>query len=83
MQTMLITQNYNLLTTWKSRISNPMGKDKIRQILITLFLVNLGAYLGYGATQFYNGIGVGSMYWAVGAMIIGVGLSLYGSISSK
>ena len=80
---MLITQNYNLLTTWKSRISNPMGKDKIRQILITLFLVNLGAYLGYGATQFYNGIGVGSMYWAVGAMIIGVGLSLYGSISSK
>ena len=83
MQTMLITQNYNLLTTCKSRISNPMGKDKIRQILITLFLVNLGAYLGYGATQFYNGIGVGSMYWAVGAMIIGVGLSLYGSISSK
>ena len=80
---MLITQSYNLLTTWKSRISNPMGKDKIRQILITLFLVNLGAYLGHGATQFYNGIGVGSMYWAVGAMIIGVGLSLYGSISSK
>ena len=80
---MLITQNYNLLTTWKSRISHPMGKDKKRQILITLFLVNLGAYLGYGATQFYNGIGVGSIYWAVGAMIIGVGLSLYGSISSK
>ena len=80
---MLITQNYNLLTTWKSRISNPMGKDKIRQILITLFLVNLGAYLGYGATQFYNGIGVDSMYWAAGAMIIGVGLSLYVLISEK
>ena len=53
------------------------------KIIITFFLVNLGAYLGYGATQFYNGIGVDSMYWAVGAMIIGVGLSLYGSISEK
>ncbi len=60
-----------------------MGKDKKRQILIALFLVNLGAYLGYGATQFYNGSGVDSMYWAVGAMIIGVGLSLYGLINSK
>ena len=80
---MLITQNYNLLTTWKSRISHPLGKDKKRQILIAFFLVNLGAYLGYGATQFYNGIGVDSMYWAVGAMIIGVGLSLSGSISEK
>ena len=60
-----------------------MGKDKKLQILITLFLVNLGAYLCYGATQFYNGLGVDSMYWAVGAMIIGVGLSLYGSISEK
>ena len=45
--------------------------------------MNLGVYLGFGATQFYNGIGVDSMYWAVGAMIIGVGLSLYGSISEK
>ena len=80
---MLITQNYNLLITWKIRISHAMGKDKKRQILIRLFLVNLGAYLGYGATQFYNGIGVDSMYWAVGAMIIGVGLSLYSSISEK
>ncbi len=80
---MLITQNYNLLTTWKSRINCPLGKDKKYKILITFFLVNLGAYLGYGATQFYNGIGVDSMYWAVGAMIIGVGLSLYGSISEK
>ena len=80
---MLITQNYNLLTTWKSRINRHLGKDKKRQAFITLFLVNLGAYLGYGATQFYNGIGVDSMYWAVGAMIIGVGLSLYGSISEK
>ena len=80
---MLITQNYNLLITWKIRISHAMRKDKKHQILITLFLVNLGAYLGYGATQFYNGIGVDSMYWAVGAMIIGVGLSLYGSISEK
>jgi len=83
MQTMLITQNYNLLTIWKIRISHPVGKDKKRQAFITLFLVNLGVYLGYGATQFYNGIGVDSMYWAVGAMIIGVGLSLYGSISEK
>ena len=80
---MLIMQNYNSLTTLKSRISHPLGKDKKPQILIALFLVNLGAYLGYGATQFYNGIGVDSMYWAVGAMIIGVGLSLYGSISEK
>ena len=80
---MLITQNYNLLATWKNRISHALGKDKKRQILIALFLVNLGTYLGYGATQFYNGIGVDSMYWAVGAMIIGVGLSLYGSISEK
>ena len=77
---MLITQNYNLLTTWKSRINCPLGKDKKYKILITFFLVNLGAYLGYGATQFYNGIGVDSMYWAVGAMIIGVGLSLYLSL---
>ena len=80
---MLITQNYNLLTTWKSMINRPLGKDKKFKILITFFLVNLGAYLGYGATQFYNGTGVDSMYWAVGAMIIGVGLSLYGSISEK
>ena len=80
---MLITQNYNLLTTWKSRINCPLGKDKKYKILITFFLVSLGAYLGFGATQFYNGIGVDSMYWAVGAMIIGVGLSLYGSISEK
>ena len=79
---MLITQNYNLLTTWKKELSCPLGKDKKHKILIT-FLVNLGAYLGYGATQFYNGIGVDSMYWAVGAMIIGVGLSLSGSISEK
>ena len=49
---MLITQNYNLLTTWKSRINCPLGKDKKYKILITFFLVNLGAYLGYGATQF-------------------------------
>lgn len=49
---MLITQNYNLLTTWKSRINYPLGKDKKYKILITFFLVNLGAYLGYGATQF-------------------------------
>ena len=83
MQTMLITQNYNLLTTWKSRINCPLGKDKKYKILITFFLVNLSAYLGYGATQFCNGIGVDSMYLAVGAMIIGVGLSLYGSISEK
>ena len=80
---MLITQNYNLLTTWKSRINCLLGKDKKYKILIIFFLVNLVAYLGYGATQFYNGIGVDSMYWAVGAMIIGVGLSLYGSISEK
>ena len=80
---MLITQNYNLLTTWMSRINRSLGKDKKYKILITFFLVNLGVYLGYGATQFYNGIGVDSMYWAVGAMIIGVGLSLYGSISEK
>ena len=80
---MLITQNYNLQTTWKSRIRLPVGKDKKHNILIALFLVNLGVYLGFGATQFYNGIGVDSMYWAVGAMIIGVGLSLYGSISEK
>ena len=80
---MLITQNYNLLTTWKSMINRPLGKDKKFKILITFFLVNLGAYLGYGATQFYNGIGVDSMYWAVGALFIGVGLSLYGSISEK
>ena len=59
---MLITQNYNLLTTWKSRINRPLGKDKKYKILITFFLVNLGVYLGYGATQFYNGIGVDSMY---------------------
>ena len=80
---MLITQNYNLLTTWKSRINCPLEKDKKYKILITFFLVNLDAYLGYGATQVYNGIGVDSMYWAVCAMIIGVGLSLYGSISEK
>ena len=72
MQTMLITQNYNLLTTWKSRINRPLGKDKKYKILITFFLVNLGAYLGYGATQFYNGVDVDSMYCAVGAIIIGV-----------
>ena len=70
MQTMLITQNYNLLITWKSRIKCPLGKDKKYKILITFFLVNLGAGLGYGATQFYNGIGVDSMYWAVGAMTV-------------
>ena len=80
---MLITQNYNLPTTWKVRISRALGKDKKHKILIGFFLVNLGAYLGYGATQFYDGISVDSMYWAVGAMIIGVGLSLYGSISEK
>tara|TARA_A100001035_G_scaffold252859_1_gene225643 strand:- start:45 stop:224 length:180 start_codon:yes stop_codon:yes gene_type:complete len=58
-----------------------MGKDKKRQILITLFLVNPGAYLGYGATQFYNGVDVDSMYWAIGVITTGVGLSLYGSIN--
>ena len=78
---MLITQNYNLLITWKIRISHAMGKDKKRQILITLFLVNPSAYLGYGATQFYNGVDVDSMYWAIGVITTGVGLSLYGSIN--
>ena len=43
---MLITQNYNLLTTRKSRINCLLGKDKKYKILITFFLMNLGAYLG-------------------------------------
>ena len=80
---MLITQNYNLLTTWKSRFNRPLGKDKKYKILITFYLVNLGAYLGYGATQFYKSIGADLMYLAVGAMIIGVGLILYSPTNSN
>ena len=77
---MLITQNYNLLTTGKSRINCPLGKDKKYKILMSFREEFVDED---GATQFYNGIGVDSMYWAVGEMIIGVGLSLYGSISEK